>query len=487
MIEIAYAVHDYFGDYYRYLGVSVFSVLENTEAPLRFHILCDATLTDGAREEFRQLCESRGQQIRFYDIQEDDRISKERLFRSGYSEGILYRLHLPDLLPEIPRIIYLDADILANGDIRDLWEMDTGDAAAAGLWDPPLFGYKPVGEAEKRTLLPLWEKTDWNEYINSGVLVLNLERIRKEHDLLEEAIDFWNTYGFAFPDQDVINYLFRGKKCFLPARFNSFSKDYPSMERGVFYHYTYMAGDIDQLGALDQLYLSYYERSPFYQRETGKKEKIRFLRRLKDHAEPYLRLRELTELNSEEIMKLGWGLYLRGEYRQVITVLSDYTGKKNEAEKDAARNEGDWRLFCTGLIAKSLHKLQRTEEAADVLEAALAKPLENAPSYIGRNLEEMRQSDLLGDLYYALGRYEEAEKAYLGALYFGTQEKRAQATTSLEHLIRCALKAGKSGAARKYFYMLQSVYPVPERLKIYGLQIEIAEKRERNTNHKEDR
>lgn len=103
MIEIAYSVHDYFGDYYRYLGVSVFSVMENTEASLRFHILCDSTLTAEARSELKLLCEGRGQQIRFYDIPDDDRISKVRLFRDGYTEGILYRLHLPELLPEVSR------------------------------------------------------------------------------------------------------------------------------------------------------------------------------------------------------------------------------------------------------------------------------------------------------------------------------------------------------------------------------------------------
>ncbi len=486
MIQIAYAVHDYFGDYYRYLGVSMFSVMENTEAPLRFHILCDPTLTDGAREEIQQLCKSYGQQVRFYDIPEDERISKMQLFRSGYTEGILYRLHLPELLPEVSRIIYLDADILANGNIRELWEIDTGDAAIAGLWDPPLFGYKEVNEEEGRKLLPFWEKTDWNEYINSGVLILNLERIRKEHHLMDEAIAFWDTYGFAFPDQDALNEMLRGKKCLLPARFNAFSKYYPPVEEGAFYHYTYMAGDRDRLNAVDRLYLSYYERSPFYQNETDKKEKTRFLKSMKDHTEPYLRLRELTELTNGEVTKLGWGLYLRGEYERVITYLSGCTYQKGENEKNAEWHAYCWDLFLAGIIAKALHQLGRTEEAVERLQAAFAKAHQNDPSYIGRELCEMQQSDVLGNLYYALGRYEEAENAYLGAVYFETPSKQAMATEALEHLIRCTLKAGKPVAARKYLYMLQSVYPDPERLKIYALQVQIAENKEKKTKQQEE-
>ncbi|MCR5773457.1 MAG: hypothetical protein K6G42_00090 [Lachnospiraceae bacterium] len=487
MIEIAYAIHDYFGDYYNYLGVSMFSVMENTEAPLLFHILCDPTLTPDARSELEQLCEGRGHQIRFYDIPEEDRISKVRLFQSGYTEGILYRLHLPGLLPDVSRIIYLDVDILANGDIRDLWEMDTGDVAAAGVWDPPLFGYKPVGKAERSSLLPMWEEVDWNEYINSGVLILNLDRIRNEHDLAEEAIDFWNTFGFAYPDQDAINYLLRGKKCLLPARFNAFSKYYPVVKEGMFYHYTYMAEDRERLSGVDRLYLSCYERSPFYKKDLDKKGKIQFLRKLKDHTEPYLRLLELTELNNDQITLLGWGLYLRGEYEQTIKLLSDSAYKKTETDEDPAAGEYIWELVKTGIIAKALHSLQRTEEAAERLEAVFTKAPEKELSYIGRNICEMQQSDLLGDLYYALGRYEEAEEAYLGAVYFETNEKRIQAITSLEHLIRCTLKAGKPSKARKYYCMLQSIYAEPELLRIYGLQIEIAEYRDKKKKQKEEK
>lgn len=40
-IEIAYAIHDYYGNYYEYLAVSLVSVMENTKVPLSFHVICD--------------------------------------------------------------------------------------------------------------------------------------------------------------------------------------------------------------------------------------------------------------------------------------------------------------------------------------------------------------------------------------------------------------------------------------------------------------
>ncbi len=497
-IEIAYAVHDHFGDYYRYLGVSMFSVMENTEAELCFHILCDATLSDGAREELKELCEGRGQEIYFYDISADERIPLKRLLRCGYTEGIFYRLYLPELLPETGRLIYLDADILVHGDICDLWETDLQGMIVAGRWDPPLFGYKPVEEDERSKLLRFWETTDWNEYINSGVLLMDLQRIRREHHLMEETLDFWDTYGFAYPDQDAINCIFHGKIALLPGRFNTFSKDYPSEQTGTFYHYTYMAGDLDRLNPIDRLYLSYWERSPFYTKNLEKTEKIQFLRRMKDHTEPYLRLGEMTELTAEEVLNLGWGYYLRGEYTKVADYLedavfdpgldrnrngADVSGQDNEAAggSTGARNVYFFELRSAGIRAMALRKLGRTEDAAALLEKAFADDLEEKSSYIGRNIIEMAQSDLLGELYYELGRYDEAERAYLGALYFGTPSKRVQSQTVLEHLIRCTLKNGKIEAARKYFYMLQSICPDERRVKTLGFQVQVAECRAEKT------
>lgn len=50
------------GSYYEYLGISLVSVMENTRESQRFHILCDGTLSDSARDELRRICEGYGQE-----------------------------------------------------------------------------------------------------------------------------------------------------------------------------------------------------------------------------------------------------------------------------------------------------------------------------------------------------------------------------------------------------------------------------------------
>jgi len=463
MIEIALSVHDWYGYYYQYLGLSLLSVMENTKSAVRFHILCDKTLTENARKDLTSLCTTYKQQISFYDIALDKRIPVDKLLRAGYCEGILYRLYLPELLPDIQKIIYLDADILVHMDIQELWNEDIGDAACAGRWDPPLFGYKELDKTEYERCLPFWEHTDWNCYINSGVLVLNLERIRHEHNLLEESISFWNTYGWAFPDQDALNYILRGKTCIIDSRYNTYASDYPPATEPCFYHYTYMAGERNILNALDKLYLSYWQKSPFYKAEYGKKEKVNFLRQIKNRTESYERLAQLCQLSGRELLLYAQNLCDKGNYKKVLEVLS------TSASTEAA----DFRKKRALIIYSALQKMGRPEDALTVLEAELSEP-QKISYYHQHQLLDMHLLDAAGDLYKELKQYEKAEIAYRNALYFGTPQKNNCAHSVLMHLTSCMLHAGNIQKAQYYYNMLYGMAPMDTAVQLLGFQVQFA-------------
>ncbi|MCR5288434.1 MAG: tetratricopeptide repeat protein [Treponema sp.] len=456
MIEIAFAVHDWYGTYWEYLGVSLFSVMQNTKSAVRFHILCDRTLSADARTSLTSLCAAYGHKILFYDITLDDRIPVEKLLQVGYCEGILYRLYLPEFLPDVPKILYLDADILAHMDIQELWNEDIGGCACAGCWDPPLFGYKDLDKADYDVCLPFWEQTDWNAYINSGVLVLNLERIRKEHKLLEEAIAFWNTYGWAYPDQDALNYILRGKTCLISTRYNMFAKNYPPASESCLYHYSFMAGERNVLNPLDKLYLSYWEKSPFYKRGWGKKEKAYYLRQMKNRTESYERLRLIRPLNEREMFLYAQNLNEKGGYEKATAVLQ--TAPE----------------CCMQIKSYALGKLGRIDEALSALRPVLLEPKDIM--YHEHDLHDMYAWDDAGLLYMQAGRYEEAEKAFLHCLYFGTPQKNACAVKALMHLVSCMLHAGTIDKAKAYFNMLYGLEPMNGAVHLCGFQIQMAEK-----------
>lgn len=112
---------------------------------------------------------------------------------------------LADMVSEIPdKILYLDIDMMANGDISELYNKDITD-----------YEYAAVKEKYGSILI-------WPDYINAGMLLLNMKKI-KETGLLEKARHLIKTKKMLFADQDAI-YRSTTKKLLLPRIYNEQSK-----------------------------------------------------------------------------------------------------------------------------------------------------------------------------------------------------------------------------------------------------------------------
>lgn len=119
---------------------------------------------------------------------------------SSYSPYAMLRV-LADLIENMPpKLLYLDADILLNRDIRLLYDINVEDYEYAAARDH--YGKYLVNP----------------NYINSGVLLLNLERI-KETGLFSKARGELRKRKLAFPDQTAIR-INTVKKKMLPQKFN---------------------------------------------------------------------------------------------------------------------------------------------------------------------------------------------------------------------------------------------------------------------------
>ena len=106
---------------------------------------------------------------------------------------------LADLLPEIERIIYLDTDIVVQGDIAKLYDLEFAkDQFIAGVNDM---------DSEE-----LKEKISTSAYINSGVILFDLATIRRiKLNVVEESIKILQNFRERISlniDQDLINIIF---------------------------------------------------------------------------------------------------------------------------------------------------------------------------------------------------------------------------------------------------------------------------------------
>lgn len=112
---------------------------------------------------------------------------------------------LADLVDDMPnKLLYLDIDMMIDGDILELYNVDIED-----------YEYAAVKEKYGCVFIR-------PDYINAGMLLLNMKKI-KETRLLEKARDRIKTKKMLFADQDAV-YWSTTKKKLLPRKFNEQSK-----------------------------------------------------------------------------------------------------------------------------------------------------------------------------------------------------------------------------------------------------------------------
>lgn len=196
----------------------------------------------------------------------DDRMSN-RLRCDYFTLTIYFRLFIPAMFPQYDKGIYIDSDVVLADDIATLYDIDIGENLIGACNDlsiadiPPLVAYTENAIGVKK-----------EEYINSGVLLMNLKKMRA-CDLEGHFLNLLNTYHFdsIAPDQDYMNAMCNGKIYYLDEcwdampndakpplshpsliHYNLFSKPwcYDGIQYGdMFWHYAEDSGYIDEIKA----------------------------------------------------------------------------------------------------------------------------------------------------------------------------------------------------------------------------------------------
>lgn len=215
MIHIAFCTDT---NYVMPTGVAMISISENNqEEEITFHLVItdEGTSTDEVEKKVQPLLDiasKYGKHALIYSLKKEQ-LSAFECKGAGYiSTTAFARIFLPDLLSlEISKVLYLDCDIACNGSLKELWKIELGDYAIAGVIDcnGTHAGY------HERIKTPIEVP-----YINSGVLLMNLDKWRKEN-LIPKVCDCAIEHQFPLLDQDALNYYFQNKIKLLPVKYNS--------------------------------------------------------------------------------------------------------------------------------------------------------------------------------------------------------------------------------------------------------------------------
>lgn len=135
-----------------------------------------------------------------------------------FTKAIFHRLEIPGLVNE-DKCIYLDSDTIINEDLSELFNFDINNYYVAGIRD---------GTDSHRFYREYLKKIGMStvgNYINSGVILWNLKKVR-EDNLQQLFYQFVEKHVIEkciglYPDQDCINVVCDGKILNLPIRFNT--------------------------------------------------------------------------------------------------------------------------------------------------------------------------------------------------------------------------------------------------------------------------
>ena len=206
-IPISYALNN--GNIYLTL-ISITSILENANnnTYYLFYIMISHNKTEFSNENKRRLkyFERKYFRCKVYFLEMNDtKFEYARVNR--YPVPTYYRLLLAKLCPHINKIIYLDGDTIILTDLLEMLNLNMNNNIVMGFLDnaqrfAKMFGIKT------------------NYYVTAGVILLDLEKIRKEN-ITEKFFNFMkvNQNKLKQEDQTVINIVLHKRVGFLPAKY----------------------------------------------------------------------------------------------------------------------------------------------------------------------------------------------------------------------------------------------------------------------------
>lgn len=162
-----------------------------------------------------------------------DRMSN-RLRCDYFTLTIYFRLFIPVMFPQYDKGIYIDSDVVLLGDLAELFDIDTGDNLIGACSDRSVVDVPQLANYMENAV-----GVDKYEYINSGVLLMNLKKLR-EVQLDVRFLELLNTYHFdcIAPDQDYINAMCNGKIHYLDECWDAMPNDQkPPLENAKLIHY----------------------------------------------------------------------------------------------------------------------------------------------------------------------------------------------------------------------------------------------------------
>lgn len=214
IIPVVFASDD---NYAPYLGVALYSLIENTNPDHEYHIYVFYRNMSLEHRRRIQSLEKKHVQVKFIDISVKNDWLNQYKTESYFTVETTFRLFIPELLPEYDKVLYVDCDMIILDDVAKLFEIDLGNSVVAGA-------HMAVTEERKN----YWEehlKISLDSAFNAGFLLIHCPFFVKEkikEKCLAMLQEDWEREQphLLFPDQDALNISCSNKVTHFPMHWN---------------------------------------------------------------------------------------------------------------------------------------------------------------------------------------------------------------------------------------------------------------------------
>lgn len=199
-------------NFWRMAAVSISTLVKTQRSPEKLVIYCMVPPRTGGRRKIAQIVQASGARLVWRKIRSNP------FYRHDYSRWspvIFYRIFACNVFPDIERMLYIDADTIIRDDLTEMYNTDLTGYVMGAVRDmarvenPDSISGTYVREFKEKYLPRA------SLYINSGVLLLNMPRMRER---LPKMLSL--DIPLKYPDQDILNAGLDGEILELPLRYN---------------------------------------------------------------------------------------------------------------------------------------------------------------------------------------------------------------------------------------------------------------------------
>lgn len=168
------------------------SLVSHVSKDVAFFILHDGV----SKSDIKRFNSSLNAEMQWFDLSSHPVLNFTSLLH--ISRATYLRLALIEVLPkEILRIIYLDVDMIVDGDINELWDEILGSKSCGAVVDP---GVSASAFAER------WQLGEPGFYFNAGMLLIDVQKFREKR-VMERAVRLLvaDRDKCDLADQDALN------------------------------------------------------------------------------------------------------------------------------------------------------------------------------------------------------------------------------------------------------------------------------------------